>query len=51
VPVVCITAVFNPKDVEEKLGLRCIPKSAEFDSILQVVGDACGPGQHESTLA
>jgi CheY-like chemotaxis protein len=42
VPVVCITAVYNPEDVEKKLGLNCIPKTAEFGRVLDAVAGACG---------
>jgi CheY-like chemotaxis protein len=42
VPVVCITAVYNPEDIEKKLGLSCIPKTAEFGRVLDAVAGACG---------
>jgi CheY-like chemotaxis protein len=47
VPVVCVTAYFTPREIEDKLGLRCIPKTAQFDSILPAVDKACRSGERE----
>jgi len=43
VPVVCITAFFEPHVVTRKLGLKCLPKPADFPSVLNAVRAACGP--------
>ena len=42
IPVVCVTAFFDPDQVTRKLGLRCIPKPADFPSILDAVESTCG---------
>ena len=42
IPVVCVTAFFDPEQVTRKLGLRCIPKPADFPAIMDVVETTCG---------
>ena len=42
VPVICITAFFDPYTVRRKLGLRCLPKPADFPALLHEVKQACG---------
>jgi two-component system cell cycle response regulator DivK len=42
VPVLCVTAFFNPGDVEKELGLRCVPKARQFSEVLHEVKIACG---------
>jgi CheY-like chemotaxis protein len=42
VPVICITAFFDPYTVSRKLGLRCLPKPADFPVLLREVERACG---------
>ena len=41
VPVVCVTAFFNPGEVEQQLGLRCLPKAGQFTAVLDEVRTAC----------
>jgi CheY-like chemotaxis protein len=43
VPVVCITACVEPHVVTRRLGLRCLPKPADFPSVLNEVRAVCGP--------
>ncbi len=42
IPVVCVTAFFDPDQVTRQLGLRCLPKPADFPSILDAVASTCG---------
>lgn len=42
IPVVCVTAFFDPAQVTRKLGLRCIPKPADFPTIIDAVASTCG---------
>ena len=42
IPVVCVTAFFDPDQVTRKLGLRCIPKPADFPTIIDAVTSTCG---------
>jgi len=42
IPVVCVTAFFDPDQVTRKLGLRCIPKPADFPTIIDAVESTCG---------
>lgn len=42
VPVVCVTAFFDPEQVTRKLGLRCIPKPADFPAVIDAVRTVCG---------
>lgn len=42
IPVVCITAYYDPRDVSRKLGVRCLLKPADFPAVLQEVRSACG---------
>jgi two-component system, chemotaxis family, chemotaxis protein CheY len=42
IPVVCVTAFFDPDQVTRKLGLRCIPKPADFPAIINAVESTCG---------
>lgn len=43
VPVICITALFDPEDVVRKLKIPCLAKPAHFPSVLHEVEAACGP--------
>ena len=45
IPVVCVTAFFDPAQVTRQLGLRCISKPADFPSIINAVETTCG-GPH-----
>ena len=42
IPVVCVTAFFDPDQVTQKLGLRCIGKPADFPTIINTVESMCG---------
>jgi CheY-like chemotaxis protein len=45
IPVVCVTAFFDPAQVTRQLGLRCILKPADFPAIIDAVESTCGhPG-------
>ena len=48
VPVVCITAFLEPHVVTRRLGLRCLPKPADFPSVLNEVRAICGPSARSS---
>jgi CheY-like chemotaxis protein len=41
IPVVCVTALFEPHDVAERLNLRCLSKPVDFDRLLAEVSSAC----------
>jgi CheY-like chemotaxis protein len=43
IPVVCITALFDPEDVVRRLGVPCLSKPARFPEVIQEVEAACGP--------
>jgi CheY-like chemotaxis protein len=42
VPVVCITALFDPEDVVRQLGLPCLSKPADFPTVMHEVEAHCG---------
>jgi CheY-like chemotaxis protein len=42
VPVVCVTAVYNPQEVVRRLHVRCLRKPVEFPSLLDEVWQMCG---------
>ena len=42
VPVLCVTAFFNPGEVERELGLRCVPKLNQFTEVMNEVRSLCG---------
>jgi CheY-like chemotaxis protein len=42
IPVVCVTAFFDPAQVTRQLGLRCISKPADFPTIIDCVETTCG---------
>ena len=44
IPVVCVTAFFDPAQVTRQLGLRCISKPADFPAIINAVETTCGGG-------
>jgi CheY-like chemotaxis protein len=48
IPVVCVTAFFDPEQVTRQLGLRCLLKPADFPSILDAVASTCGQPQSPS---
>ena len=41
VPVVCVTAMFNPSEVVDRLHVKCLAKPIEFDTLLTEVASAC----------
>jgi CheY-like chemotaxis protein len=43
VPVVGMTAMFYPEDVERKLGFPCLGKPVDFPSVMRAVERTCGP--------
>lgn len=45
VPVICITALFDPENVRQRLGLPCLAKPADFRAVLFEVEAACGLGR------
>ena len=44
IPVIGLTAVFDPLDVALKLGIRCLPKPLDIDGVLKEVAEAGPPG-------
>lgn len=44
VPVVCVTGMFYPQDVERTIGIPCLGKPVDFPSVIRAVQAACGPG-------
>lgn len=42
VPVICVTAFFDPEQVTRKLGLRCIPKPTDLPTVIDAVEQSCG---------
>ena len=42
IPVVCVTAFFDPEQVTRTLGLRCISKPADFPTLISAVEASCG---------
>jgi CheY-like chemotaxis protein len=42
IPVLCVTAFFNPGAVEQQLGLRCVPKLNQFTEVMNEVRSVCG---------
>jgi CheY-like chemotaxis protein len=43
IPVVCISAVYEPDEVKRRLKLPCLSKPIDFDELLAVVRATCGP--------
>jgi CheY-like chemotaxis protein len=41
IPVVCITAAFDPVSVSARLKVPCLPKPVSFSAVLDVVQNAC----------
>jgi len=48
IPVLCITAVFDPDHVARQLGLRCIRKPYRLEDVFGEVAAVCGPGHGDS---
>lgn len=42
VPVVCVTAAFDPASVSARLKVPCLPKPVSFSAVLDAVQHACG---------
>jgi CheY-like chemotaxis protein len=45
VPVVCLTAHYEPEQVAMQLGVACLAKPPHFPQILDAVESRCGPGR------
>jgi CheY-like chemotaxis protein len=45
VPVVCITAFYDPAQVTRQLGVRCLLKPADFPAVMHAVEGSCGQAQ------
>jgi CheY-like chemotaxis protein len=43
IPVICLTAVFDPARVAEELNVQCFRKPVALDDVLHVVANACVP--------
>ena len=43
IPVICITAFYDPSTVTRKLGIPCLLKPADFHTVLTEVESACRP--------
>jgi CheY-like chemotaxis protein len=41
IPVVCLTAMFDPSEVVSRLRVRCLRKPVEFPLLLDAVSSAC----------
>jgi CheY-like chemotaxis protein len=44
VPVICVTAMHEPEKASEALGVPCLQKPIEIDTILDIVESTCGRG-------
>jgi CheY-like chemotaxis protein len=42
IPVVCVTAAFDPANVSARLNVPCLPKPVSFSAVLNEVQSACG---------
>ena len=42
VPVICLTAMYRPSEVERQLAVRCLSKPVDFDRLLDEVSGLCG---------
>lgn len=51
VPVVCLTAHYEPEQVTAQLKAPCLPKPPYFPQILDVVGAKCGDGDRAPAQA
>jgi CheY-like chemotaxis protein len=45
VPVVCVTAFYDPAQVTRQLGVRCLLKPADFPAVMNAVEGSCGHAQ------
>jgi len=43
VPVVAVTAYFDPHDVSDRLGVPCLMKPADLNAVVKEIQTACGP--------
>jgi CheY-like chemotaxis protein len=43
VPVICMTGIVHPEDVERKLGIPCLGKPVDFPSLIRAVEKFCRP--------
>jgi CheY-like chemotaxis protein len=46
IPVVCLTAFFDPAQVSRQLGVRCLTKPTDFPTVIDAVQTACGGPAH-----
>jgi len=42
IPVLCVSAIFDPAEVMQRAGMHCLAKPVEFETLLQHVADMCG---------
>jgi CheY-like chemotaxis protein len=42
IPVVCLTAMYDPAEVVSRLRVRCLPKPVDLPVLLDAVSAACG---------
>ena len=47
VPVVAVTAIFDPREVRDRLAIPCLSKPVDFDEVLRQVSTACGSGPRQ----
>ena len=43
VPVICMTGMVHPQDVERKVGIPCLRKPLDFPSVMRAVEKFCRP--------
>jgi CheY-like chemotaxis protein len=43
VPVICMTGVVHPEDVEHTLGVPCLGKPVDFSALIRAVEKCCRP--------
>ncbi len=48
VPVVAVSAIFDPKEVRDRLAIPCLSKPVNLDDVLAQVSTACGSGAAEA---
>jgi len=43
VPVICMTGMVHPEDIERTLGIPCLGKPVDFPSLIRLVEKSCRP--------
>jgi CheY-like chemotaxis protein len=43
IPVICMTAMVHPEDVERTLGVPCLGKPVDFSALIRAVVKCCRP--------